>query len=407
MIKKLRRQFILVAMGSMAAVLIVILASLNAANYQSMLTRSDRILQVLSENDGKFPVKKEAPPVPGGMSVETPYDTRFFSVKTDSSLQILSVDTGRISAVKTSDAIDIAGRVLEKGKTKGFYGNYRYLVKEDRTDGLILVFVDCEKELQGFYRLLKISVGLSVLGMGAVLLLVLLFSKKVFHPVEESYRKQKQFITDASHELKTPITVISANVDLLEMGEKPEQWIGSIRNQIEKLRKLTEQLVTLSRLEEENNPVMIRCSLSELAMQSVELFAPLAKTGQKILETDIDREVFCTGNEESLTQMLHLLLDNALKYTPENGKIQVSLKKQRNGKAKLQMENQLSKDSGIGKGEWPELFERFYRTDASRNSRTGGSGIGLSIVKAIVEQHKGRIRAYSADGSTICFEIIL
>ena len=143
MIKKLRRQFILVAMGSMAAVLIIILASLNAANYQSMLTRSDRILQVLSENDGKFPVKKEAPPVPGGMSVETPYDTRFFSVKTDSSRQILSVDTGRISAVKTSDAIDIAGRVLEKGKTKGFYGNYRYLVKEDRTDGLILVFVDC------------------------------------------------------------------------------------------------------------------------------------------------------------------------------------------------------------------------------------------------------------------------
>lgn len=416
MIKKLRKQFILVAMGSMAAVLFLILASLNIANYRSVLTRSDRILRMLSENDGKFPPdfmfrervpgEKAEPRVPYGLSVETPFDTRYFSVKADETGTIFSVDTGRITAVQTVDAIEIAGKVLKSGRQKGFYGNYRFYIREGDGDRL-LVFVDCQKELQGWKRLAILSAGLSVLGMAAVFALVLIFSKRVFRPVEESYRKQKQFITDASHELKTPITVISANVDLLEMGEKPQQWIGSIRNQIERLRNLTEQLVTLSRLEEEDGLVMTKCNLTKLTGQAAELFSPLAKRENKRLETDLAPEVFCTGNEDKLTQMLHLLLDNALKYTPENGSVTICLEKQKNGKARLRMQNQLLENSGIKPGEQEELFERFYRTDASRSSRTGGSGIGLSIVKAIVDRHKGKARAFSTDGKTICFEIIL
>ena len=428
MIRRLRRNFIIVAMCSIFAVLAVIVCSLDVANYRSAVTRADRILNMLAENEGHFPDNKPFDRQLGGgrgpkqmwenegefrgLSPETPYDTRFFSVRLDRQGELVSVDTGRIAAVETDDAVEYARQVRSSGKSTGFFGDYRFLRQSVEENGDIrIIFVDCGKEMDSFRTLVMASVGVSFLGMFAVYLLVLFFSKKVFHPVEESYVKQRQFITDASHELKTPLTVISANVDLLEMEGDENQWTASIRNQVKRLRDLTEQMVTLSRLEEEVKPLFTTCDLSSLAAETAEMFEPLALAKGKKLAVDIEEGIMCLGDEERLRQMLSLLLDNALKYASKQGEIMLKLETakttRKNGRVRMSVWNTVDEDSGITPGRQDALFERFYRPDASRNSKTGGSGIGLSIVKAIVKMHRGTITAESADGKSICFIISL
>lgn len=432
MIRRLRRKFIIVAMCSMLAVLAVMVCIMNVSSYRSMVARADRILQMLADNGGHFPTdlhdnmrdKNMRPDKsPNGqffprdilaedrafISEETPYDTRFFSVKLDPDGSVVSVDTGRITAVKTEDAITYAREIYAKGKTKGFLDGYRFInqVTEDG-DYNRIIFVDCGKELDSFHRLLRNSAGASLLGTFAVFVLVLIFSKRVFKPVEESYVKQKRFITDASHELKTPLTIISANVDLLEMEGEESQWTQSIRNQVSRLRHLTEQMVTLSRLEEEEKPVLEKCDLSDIVAEITENFEPLAMSKGKQLTKEITEGLTCMAEKEKLGQLVSLLLDNALKYASEKGAIRVTLTPaKKGGRSCLSVWNTVGEESGIQAGNQDVLFERFYRTDSSRNSGTGGSGIGLSVVKAIVERYGGKITAKSEDGKSIAFQVVI
>ena len=427
MIRRLRRKFIIVAMGSMLVVLAVMVGIMNIAAYRSMVTRADGILQMLADNGGHFPedlrenmreknIKPDRQPgriyLPEDrtfISEETPYDTRYFSVKLNQSGNVISVDTGRIAAVQTEDAIAYAQEVFAKGKTNGFLENYRF-INQATEDGDCsrIIFVDCGKELDSFKKLLRNSAGASLLGLFAVFMLVLFFSRRVFKPVEESYVKQRRFITDASHELKTPLTIISANVDLLEMEGEESQWTQSIRNQVGRLRNLTEQMVTLSRLEEEEKPVLERCDLSEIVSEITENFEPLAVAKGKQLTKEIAPGLTCMAEREKLGQLVSLLLDNALKYASESGEIRVTLVPgKKSGKSSLTIWNTVSEDSGIQAGNQEVLFERFYRTDNSRNSGTGGSGIGLSVVKAIVERYGGKITAKSEDGKSIAFKIVI
>lgn len=426
MIRRLRRNFIIVAMCSVLAVLAVIVCSLNVASYQNAVNRADRILNMLAENDGHFPdnapferrkeqERERLQPGDGsapfrGMSPETPYDTRFFSVHLTDGGELISVDTGRIAAVESDEAVSYAGQVWKTGKTSGFLGDYRFL-RQQTQDGVRIIFVDCGKEMDAFRELALTSAGVSCLGMAAVFILVFFFSRRVFAPVEESYLRQKRFVTDASHELKTPLAVISANVDLLEMEGGADRWTGSIRSQVRRLQNLTEQMVTLSRMEEEIRPVFTRCDLSGLVREAEEAFEPLARAAGKTMTVSAGEGICCQGDEERLRQMLSLLLDNALKYTPKDGEIRLKLETARNVKKnariRLSVWNTVDGESGIKPGAQDILFERFYRTDASRNSGTGGSGIGLSIVKAIVDMHRGKVTAASEDGRSVCFTVTL
>ncbi len=427
MIQQLRKKFIVVAMCSMIAVLAVIVGSLNVASYCSLVERADRILHMLADNDGRFPDnypgRKQPDETDGkgenerrmsqpsdafkGLSAETPYDTRFFSVLLNQKGDAISVDTGRIAAVQTEEAITYAQSIWSGEKEKGFVQNYRFLRQQvEGSSECRIIFVDCGTELSSFRTLALSSLGMSLLGATAVFVLVMIFSRKVFVPVEESYARQKQFVTDASHELKTPLTIISANVDILEMEGQENQWTASIRNQVKRLRRLTEQMVTLSRMEEEDKLQLTECRLSELAAEAAAVFEPLAKAQDKKLTLEIEEVPVCKGDEEKLRQMLSLLLDNALKYTPEQGEICLKLEPAKKaGRARITLWNTVAEGSGITPGRQDMLFERFYRPDASRSSKTGGSGIGLSIVKTIVERHHGKISAVSEDGHSIRFVI--
>ncbi len=430
MIRRLRRQFIIVAMCSTFAVLAVIVGSLNAASYLGIVRRADRILDMLAENEGRFPEDypgRERLPGSGRekdrhrpvqeffgapdafleFTPETPYDTRFFSVRLDERGEVVSVDTGRIAAVETGEAIQYAQEIRKARSGSGFVGSYRYLNQTagENAEGRI-IFVDCGRDLAAFRNLLFTSAGVSLIGLSAVFALVFVFSGRVFAPVEESYRKQKRFITDASHELKTPLTVISANVDILELEGRESQWTASIRNQVKRLGRLTEQMVQLSGLEEEERPVFVPCDLSRIVAETAAVFDPMVCAGGRSLKLEVEQGVICRGDGDKLVQMVELLLENALKYASDPGEIRLSLKSA-GGRARLVLWNTVEEGSGIEPGSLDMLFERFYRPDASRNSGTGGSGIGLSIVKAIVRQHGGKITAKSEDGRSVSFEISL
>lgn len=438
MIGRLRRNFILITMCSTLAVLAVIIGTLNLVSYHNMVEKADDILVLLAENNADFPEMPQGgfevmePPADGmgneipkykdakkkgmmngtmggmingamqDMSPETPFETRFFSVKLDADGVAVVVDTGKIAAVATEDAVTFAEEIWKSGRKKGFYNTYRYLVTE-QTDGNMIVFVDRSRELAAFLTLAATSISVAVLGLVAVFVLVVFFSKIVFRPVAVSYEKQKRFITDASHELKTPLTIIAANVEVLEMMQEENEWTRNIRNQVSRTNALVEQMVTLSRMDEENSLQTEQFSLSEAVAETAELFRTMAGNAEKQLEIFVNEEYIYCGDEKLIRQLVSLLVDNAVKYSSEKGTIRVVLK-QRGRHFYLTVWNTVEE---IQKGNLDILFERFYRLDSSRNSKTGGSGIGLSIVKSIAEAHKGKVQARSEDGKSLELTVIL
>ena len=282
-------------------------------------------------------------------------------------------------------------------------GIYRYRVTKTG-DGTKYVFLDCRREISNFQTVLITTVSVSGLGLAAVFVLVVIFSRMVFRPVEESIQKQKRFITDASHELKTPLTIIDANTEVMEMESGESQWTKSTRKQIQRLTGLVQQLVTLSRLDEEKGLQDIaEFDLSEAVAESVQPYGALAQTKEKHLTLNIEGGLMYTGDEKSIRQLSGILMDNAVKYSSEKGNIALTLKK-KGKKILLEVYNDAD---GLPQGKLDVLFERFYRLDSSRNSGTGGSGIGLSVAKAIVQAHKGKITAENKTGNGLTVTVLL
>lgn len=468
MIKTLRKKFIAIAMLSTALVLFIIIGAINVANYINTNANLDARLELIAYNGGTFPdmnddgsapavpdISSEAPdssttdmaPAPDGSTVpndstvsdgstapddsmvppapdsgsyfddqygrhgidkETPFETRYFSVLLYANGNVSTIDTGKIASVSTSDAGDYATSLYGKGKTKGFIDQYKYLsVSTTNTNGdnmVLYVFINCSKELMTIRTYTLASIGISIIGLLVVFVLVCFFSKTVTKPMAESYEKQKRFITDASHEIKTPLTIIDANTEVLEMMEGENEWTVSIRKQITRLTALTEKLVFLSRMDEDSTRLeMLEFNISDAILDTAMPFETVAESKGKTLDISVAPDINYTGSETNIRQMVSLLLDNAIKYSSENGSIRLNFST--NGKLKiLSVWNTVDE---IETGKLDYLFERFYRIDKSRNSKTGGFGIGLSVVQVIVQAHNGKVSAKSEDGKSIEFTISL
>lgn len=405
MIYTLRRKFIAIAMASLFIVLTLLIATINISNFQNINENSDVILNILIENGGTFPMKKKNhdgfKPMPPEMSPEIPFSTRYFSAITNKDGEVIALNTENIAAVSTTMAEELASHAYSKDKASGFIDIYKY-GRLDTANGSLLIFIDCKRDLDTFYSFLFNSILVGLTGMFLVFILVLILSKRIVKPVAESYEKQKRFITDAGHELKTPLTIINANIEILELEKGENQWTKSIRNQVQRLSTLTSDLVTLSRMDEENNKQLITdFSLSDAISEACEPFYVMAENQHKTFDIDIEKNLSFKGNEQSLRQLVSILLENAMKYSDEAGKINLTLKRQ-GRKTLLSLYNSTN---SIEKGNLDILFERFYRGDASRNSANGGYGIGLSIAKAIVTSHKGTISAASSDGKSIVITV--
>ena len=408
MIKKLQKKIIACAMCSMAFVLAAIIIGINIAGYANVCKNADMRIRLIAENNGKFPQyskqpKKNVPYSNRDISPESAFDTRFFTVTLSEKGTILRLDTGKIAAIDSEEAAGYAATLYAKKRTHGFIDCYRYQMFQNE-NSILYIFVNTERELVTFRMSLFASIGISLLGLLLVFLMVTILSGMLVKPAAESYEKQKRFITDASHEIKTPLTIIDANTEVLEMTGGENQWTKSIRNQIGRLTALTEKLVFLSRMDEEGTKLeMADFPISDAVLDTAEPFLPLAETRGKKLTIDVQPALSYHGNEGTIRQMVSLLLDNAVKYSTENGEIRLSF--HNHGKNLLLTLWNTTDD--MQPGRHTELFDRFYRPDASRNSKTGGHGIGLSVVQAIVMAHKGKITAESQDGKSLTISVIL
>lgn len=413
MIKKLQRKFVAVAMLSLFIVLLIIIGTVNILNYGRMADDAQRTINILKENDGSFP-KPDMMPGHGndmfkGMSPEAPYESRYFSVLMDGSGNVSTIDTGKIAGTDTDEAAEYAKKVSECGRTSGFMGQYRFGVK-DKDNGKLIIFLYCGRELSNFRAVLLISVGISFAGMLAVFLLLIFFSGRIVKPVSESYEKQKRFITDAGHEIKTPLTIIDADAELVALDCGENEWLEDIKKQTKRLTALTNDLIYLAKMEEgQKNSTKIEFPLSDVVEETAESFRARAVNENKKLDIDIQPEITYCGDEKAIRQLVSILVDNAVKYSDGTKSISVKLEGQ-GGTSKLSKGFRLQVFNSCEHIE-PEsvkhLFDRFYRAEQSRNSQTGGYGIGLSVAQAVVEAHRGKITADTADGKSLKITVVM
>lgn len=404
MIRKLRIKLIIASMVSLLAVLLVIMSAINLVYYRQVIRDADNTLTLLAENNGFFPKNNHEPlpdePFPKKephLSPELPYETRYFFVTLSQDGSVQSVNTGKIAAVDTSAAIDYAQSIWEQGKTQGFANQYRFLVDTSSPEVLIL-FLDCSRGLDNFKTLLFACISVSFVGSLLVLLLLIFLSGRIVRPFLENYEKQKQFITDAGHELKTPLTILNADAEILAMDYGENEWVNDIQAQTKRLADLTNDLILLSRMEEDQTQLqMLELPLSDIAEETIVPFQAVARTQGKTLALHIQPMLSICGDEKSLRKLFSILLDNAVKYSSPQSTISCTLERQKNF-IHLSVWNAVDH---ITKAQTEHLFDRFYRTDQSRNSQTGGYGLGLSIASAIVTAHKGKITASTADEASL------
>ena len=401
MIRKLRAKLIIASLLSLLLVLSVIIGVAGVLNYTSLVSDADSVLAILRENDGTFPLGDP----PGGkdrfregrrFSPELPYESRYFTVFLSESGSVISVNTGKIAAIDTSTAIDYAVEAVASGAARGFADDYRFTVYASGEETHV-VFLDCGRELGSFRSFLATSAAVSAAGLLAVTLLLIFFSGRIVKPFSENYEKQRRFITDAGHELKTPLTIIDADAEVLEMDLGENEWLGDIRTQTKRLAELTNSLILLSRMEEQPRMEKIEFPLSDVVEETVETFQALARTRGKTLSSRVQPMLSMNGDEKAIRQLLTILLDNAVKYADEGGRIEAVLEKQKNT-LRLRVFNTAE---SVSRESLAHLFDRFYRADASRNSGTGGYGLGLSIASAVVAAHRGKISASSPDGKSL------
>lgn len=413
--RRLRRKFILVAMGAVTVVLTLIIAGINIVNYSHVCKMADaRLDYILAGKDGiDWGDEPKDDPANGkdtgdsqagvrirhfeGMTAESPFDTRYFTVSIAGG-QVTDVNTARIAAVGAKRAARIAAGLYSKGWTSGFSGNYRYTVTV-QDDETTYVFVDCSRELASFHSFLSASVAISCIGWLAVLAIVAGASGAVIRPMVESYSKQKRFITDASHEIKTPLAVIDAANEVQEIESGESEWTQSIHEQVARLTALTERLVFLARMDEGSAGfTMTSIDLSEAVGKAAAPFESVAVSRGKRLATSIASGVRAHADAVAVAQVVELLLDNATRYASEDSVIELSLRAvsrgQGKGAAELVVSNAVDE---LPEGDLGRLFDRFYRADVSRSSKTGGSGVGLSVVRAIAEAHGGSATVFGHD----------
>lgn len=422
--RRLRRKFILVAMGAVTVVLTLIIAGINIVNYSHVCKMADaRLDYILAGKDGiDWGDESKAEPANGkdagdsqagvrirhfeGMTAESPFDTRYFTVTIDAG-QVADVNTARIAAVGAKRAASIAARLHAKGWTSGFSGNYRYTT-DVQDDEITYVFVDCSRELASFHSFLSASVAISCIGWLAVLAIVTVASGAVIRPMVESYSKQKRFITDASHEIKTPLAVIDAANEVQEIESGESEWTQSIHEQVARLTALTERLVFLARMDEGSAGfTMASIDLSEAVDKAAAPFESVAVSSGKRLSMSVATGVRAHADAAAVTQVVELLLDNATRYASEGSVIELSLRAVSRGAGKGSAELVVSNAvDELPEGDLDRLFDRFYRADVSRSSKTGGSGVGLSVVRAIAEAHGGSA-SVCGHGNQITFTVRL
>lgn len=407
MIYHLQKKVIRTCGISVALVFTAIFLLIYSFSTRQLNNTMDALADRISDNNGRFPEWRDdrgnlGMPMgtPDFMTKETPFSTRFFTVWFDPSGEVAFVDVGSISAITQETAQEYAEEIYKSGRERGWLSDYRYK-QYPTAHGMAIVYVDGSMNRFMSNRMLLAAGAVLMVSALAIWVTVIFFSKRAVRPVAESYEKQKQFITDANHELKTPLTLIMANLDILEAEIGENEWLSDIRSEGARMGALVEQLVALARMDEDRASLkMQRFSLSEMVMDVVSEFQILAQGCGKSMEAQIDPQIEYMGDEAAIRRVVSILLDNAVKYCDEGGEISIRLEKKKHPVFYV-----ANTYADVGQAEFDKLFDRFYRADKAR-SFTGGFGVGLSIAKATVTKHKGEIRAYKKGPGHIGFKVV-
>lgn len=438
MIRSLRKQFILTAMAAVTLLLAVFLVLVNVSVGLSSEQETHRTLLTILNAESFTGGKPVAPPdgsqagaaslagipsdnaqsgsaaasgasadsaqsgtdpasetPPAGQAEERLDDLlnseRYFFVQMAGD-QMIYTDLTHISTIDEDEAkayaLEASKRAASSGTMKGFY----YIRQKQGTTGYVYAFLDEEKQIASNRRI-RIITAVTGAALWLFMLVCLTFASYiVIRPFERNIKKQKQFITDAGHELKTPLAIIRANTEVLELHMGENKWTENIRSQVDRLAELTGSLLTLARLDEDGvqSHPSEKLPVSVLLQQSVRSFSEMAEAGKMTIRTDAEPDLQLVFRKDELLLLMSVLLENAVKYGAEGGNIDVSLKKK--GKAlELKIGNDTSEKMT---GQPDRLFERFYRTDEARQRTNGGSGIGLAVARTIAERGGGTISAH-------------
>ena len=408
MFRKLRIRFIAIASLAILIVLFSVVGVLISARHIQTANEINKILTLISDNGGTFPsVSKATSELGNTASVDTLFQYRYFSAVIDEDGNITSLNSSSISDLTDEQVESYLTKINKSGDTSGDfrYNNhtYSYLVRDESDDSKLIVVLDSTNQVEENMTLVHLSLWMSGISFIFFVLVISIVSGKVIKPFIRNYERQRRFITNAGHELKTPLAIISANNELVELMNGESEWTKSTNDQVERMTGLINSLVAMARLEEQPELVLTNVNFSDIARDAAEDFkGPVIKDGKEFV-MDIQPNIHVKAEEKSLFELVTLLVDNANKYCDPAGKVSVTLSKNRLSKAKLEISNTYTKGKDV---DYTKFFERFYREDESHNNKTSGYGIGLSMAQTMVKLFKGNISVNYKD-DTITFVVSL
>lgn len=387
MTKKLRIQFVLFSTLALIVMQGLIVYFTSHRNYRKLTDNADGIISSIYEVYPK-PANVEA---------------RYFIVIVTDGQENPEIDLSHTTLVKQKAAAEYAKKVLKKKKDSGFTGIYRYHIYQEEGKST-LIFLSRGGNLEAFKSNTMSTITVSAAGLCVMFLFLLVVSRQVTRPVALSYQKQKEFVTSASHEMKTPLTVIRADTDLFLMENGENEWIQDIREQTDRLTEMTHSLISLARMDEQGAQIRrMEFALSDVAEDAAKSYQALAARDEKEFQITIAPGLSYCGDENLVRQLFTILLDNAFKYSEKNGRIIFSLQK-RSRNIVITVTNT---SAPVSEKQLSRFFDRFYRSENAAASQKKGYGLGLSIADAIVKKHKGKITADSPESGLIRITAVL
>ena len=407
MMKQIRKKFIGIALLALTLAMLLVAGAINAVHFVTTSNELKETLDYIVESDNSNAQKKQGKSGNDRWNNSTEdtaqkghnhhmnaklEESRYFIVIQNADGELFLGAGSKETEYSQEELLAVAQGVLSSDSDSGYTDNYLYQVT-DKEDGLRLaVFLNCESKKAEVISLALISLGACIAGVLLSLLLVALLSKRAIKPMMDNIEQQKRFITDAGHELKTPLTVISANMDVLSMDIGANEWVQGTQKQVANMRKLVNELVYLSRMDEADS--RLEKSVVDLSKAVQDVAAPfegMAEWNGKNLLLQTEEDIKISGDEAALRRLISTLCENAVKHAPEDSDIRISLTQ--SGKSVFFMtENAMNEP--LSEDSLPHLFDRFYRGDESRSKEeNSGFGIGLSIARAITEKHGGNIKA--------------
>jgi two-component system sensor histidine kinase CiaH len=407
-IHRLRRKFILV--GTLAVIIIVVgaLGVINTISYVRMKTQVDTLLTMISQNEGMLPHRRTEQPDSWiqdpdwyNDTPESVYQTRYFSVVLRKDGSVAEINLSRIASFSEQEAVQAVQTVIKSRQAKGMFkknrASYSYMITPLSNGNYRIVIMDCTKDVAAVESFVRYSVRFGVACILIYVLILTALCNLIIRPFVENMQNQKRFITNAGHELKTPIAIISANTEALELIQGKNEWTGNILKQVKRLTRLINELIMMAKMGERTKKDLHLADLdvSTLFRNTVDSFRPMVEGESKAINTEIEEGLHALSEENSLVELFNILMDNAVKYCDDGGNIVARL--QRTGKKGFTASISNTYAKGAGE-DYSHYFERFYRGDTSHNSKVAGYGIGLSMAKEMVALLGGSIAVSYQDG---------